>query len=59
MRSSEDAIAHFAKTPDKADVKLVFCKPTNYMTDNVYQPYLLDIVSKEETDALPVYYIIN
>lgn len=44
MKKSSNAIAFFAKTPDKAEVKLVFCKPTTYQTDNVYEPYELQVV---------------
>lgn len=46
MPNSAAAIAYFARTPDKAEVKLVFCKPTTYETDNVYEPYDLAVVSK-------------
>lgn len=30
IKKSDNAIEYFAKTPDKADVKFVFCKPTTF-----------------------------
>ncbi|CAL6051371.1 Dynein_heavy chain [Hexamita inflata] len=59
MKKSSHAIAYFARTPDKAEVKLVFCKPISYQTDNVYEPYELEVVTKQDTETLPVYYTIN
>lgn len=59
MQRSSDAIQYFARTPDKAEVKMVFCKPVNYQTDNVYEPYELEVVSKTEAEGLAVYYTVN
>ncbi|KAH0574918.1 Dynein heavy chain [Spironucleus salmonicida] len=59
MRRSDDAIAYFARTPDKATVKLVFCKPTSNQADRIYNPYSLDVVCKQDTEILPVYYTIS
>ena len=37
----------------------MFCKPVSYQTDNVYEPYELEVVTKQEAQSLAVYYTIN
>ena len=59
MRYSDDAIAYFARTPDKATVKLVFCSPQDFAVNVSYNPYRLRVVTKQETENLPVYFTIS
>ena len=59
MRYSDDAIAYFARTPDKATVKLVFCSPQDFAVNVNYNPYRLRVVTKQETENLPVYFTIS
>lgn len=59
MKTGADVIAYFARTPDKAVVKIVYCSPTTTPVDKVYNPYSLRVIDGETAKNLPVYYTIS
>eukprot|EP00701_Giardia_intestinalis_P004984 XP_001708808.1 Dynein heavy chain [Giardia lamblia ATCC 50803] len=59
MKTGADVIAYFARTPDKAVVKIVYCSPTTTPVDKVYNPYSLRVIDGDVAKKLPVYYTIS
>ncbi|EFO61096.1 Dynein heavy chain, partial [Giardia lamblia P15] len=59
MKTGADVIAYFARTPDKAVVKIVYCSPTTTPVDKVYNPYNLRVIDGDVAKKLPVYYTIS